>query len=101
MGDEIEREIEGRNPENHAKGKAADDPEVAQPWGTGFHIDAVAIVAERKCRCESKGLAGPVQLGLGKGHGFSGLGDDHVDKFLAPLAEKLADPLERRSAGIA
>ena len=60
-----------------------------------------AVVAEPECRYESKGQARPVHLGLGKGHRFSSLGDDHIDKLLTPLAEKLADPLECRRAGFA
>ena len=101
VGDKVQRKIEGRNSENHAQREAADDAKVAEPRGTRFHIDAMAVVAKGECRCESKGQARPVHFGLGKGHRFSSLGDDDIDKLLAPLAEKLANSLKCRRAGIA
>ena len=74
---------------------------MAQPRGAGLYIDAVTVVTERQGCRKSKGQAGPVHLGLSKYHRFSSLGDDHIDKLLAPLAEKLADSFKCRCAGFA
>ena len=101
VGDEVQRKIEGRDAENDAEREAANDSKVAKSRGTRFHIDAMAVVAECERGGESKGDAGPVHFGFGKGHRFSSFGDDHIDKLLAALAEELADPLERRGSVIA
>ena len=91
VGDEVEREVEWRDAEDHAHRKAFDQAEMPGPRRAGIHRDPVAFVGERKRGGEAEGQARAFGLGLGKRDRLPRLGDDRRNEIRPALRDEARD----------